>query len=1573
MGIIPLAKSLLYLFAAASGLEGSAFDCPPWTLPGWRDIFGLRPLEPTVDDPNGIVDVETVYASEGDGFVLSEAASAAVRRAKRGEFDDSTLSAATEFMELFWSLGRADAEVRRPIEYTIAAISRDFGGTRLPGFPQYRQLVLGMLNRPGGPLSVVEEIMNDLRATPAEQWKDDRDTNRKRQGLKRVDEYSVPLPTMTSVLESPQLKAAVATRLFGKGAVNRGGIVLPEYRTTTNALLQRKWESLHRKLKNGRERSHKQYTDVVNGINAAEEKRTAAALRQVSESMMKWRKTAQSTLEQDDAPFLDADKRLKELWESLGCVVEDQVMSKRSASLLAYPKNSLTGDPGRERPPARAKWLSEMPTDGEMEAAFEYYVENYCNALGAGAEVPIPTLGEGERYFELISKEEDIGVDETKNWSAEEIWTRLGLHGKTQFPFAEPGRAGDETLGVRARSRAEPQWHQLVGVYTMLKRCWTESKAERPVPTLLCDDVGLGKTFQIIALFSMLEHIYEQQQLPLTERKPLPPFLAEHGGLFFDGEQEMENLPSLLVLPRTLCDQWVDQWKRFTQLGAFVLVRYTVDQGCLEDFSTDPAGPYRAAAGPKLERAHKVVVVADISAIAKEAIRCLDLSNKPTKSRGSLLMEARGDPPKFKDQDKDGGPSTSVISKGSILRMRFRSMALDEAHNVRNCGNAQQGLLVIAENTSVVIGATATPLFTSPKDITALGRVLRYQPTLKTGGERLCEKVLDSMRDRRKEWDDNSGEIIEATARRESLTLARARGLSADNPQVAEIYDAMLGKYSSEDQRMLLEKAFVAHKAIELMRGVVHPIILRRTINSKDHNGESIMQLPPCSTRTVWSPLAAREEEAMARVNEHHIRLQQEVARKLGLNSTGILKWTNFLLGQKNVALHYLLEDLRLEEKKQKLKEGTLVNRLADDWDASNLRAKASTRLLKLDEVIDHYWEGNPKPPIYREDGTRDLVAEDLQDDPLPSEKLRKFLVYVAYRYHRDLIAAVFKIVGRGYTFYDGSMSVKKRQQAVDKFNEDDKCRIMIISNVGATGLNLSVASIVILVSGVWSGQEKWQIIGRALRYGQERDVVVLNIVAPTGIDLALVGYADSKTCLSDRFLMSEKKLREAYLQITAPEWDDGDELEVASNSQVTTARASKVASRSRKRTLAQSNDEEHTQDHAPGVPAAPSKPAKRAKKQVASAASTGKPCVKKTDLSKEAGASGVVRTFDESNDEEPAEAHIREAPTALSEPAKRAKQQVDGATCTGKPRANKTDQFKAAGTSGFEAETLVRGGPPAPLPGSSVPGGHSQGVALTAAQPSGSSGKRMQPKMRPVPAASLEDASGDLFDMSSRRPRKTTTPVSPDRQPEEITCHIHRASDLSGSQGAHLYSSSAASSPAPSLPPASSSPAPPSSVAALSSPPSSPPARFRGTAAPAPPHLIQGGGQPQPQPAALNRRAQVASSSRSAIERRSSPPVPKSSSSRIALAPAESQRHASSSLPTAVASLSLSQSSASQSGGSQPTQKRGGFRPPSAHRKATAQPAKVAASQQPAPHTVRLASSVSGRPKAGKHASNDS
>ncbi|KAF8749382.1 SWIM zinc finger domain protein [Rhizoctonia solani] len=239
------------------------------------------------------------------------------------------------------------------------------------------------------------------------------------------------------------------------------------------------------------------------------------------------------------------------------------------------------------------------------------------------------------------------------------------------------------------------------------------------------------------------------------------------------------------------------------------------------------------------------------------------------------------------------------------------------------------------------------------------------------------------------------------------------------------------------------------------------------------------------------------------------------------------VRWHNFLIEQKFAGMLAKLGALRLEEQAQELDCGTLTNKVTNNWTVENLPQKMSTRMQCVMGLIEWFWIGNPKPVALLED------------------EARKFLIYVEFQQHQALIAKMLTLKEKDYVTYNGSMATTKCQHSVEKFANDPSCQIMIISNVGSAGLNLVEASVVIIVSSVWSGLELDQIMGCIDCPGQLQDVAVYNIMAPEGIDLALNVYADSKAQLSNHFLSLQRTLQTVYLEIAQPHSNDHNELDL--------------------------------------------------------------------------------------------------------------------------------------------------------------------------------------------------------------------------------------------------------------------------------------------------------------------------------------------------------------------------------------------------------------------------------------------
>ena len=121
------------------------------------------------------------------------------------------------------------------------------------------------------------------------------------------------------------------------------------------------------------------------------------------------------------------------------------------------------------------------------------------------------------------------GVETLKHLSFDELWAILGcpdkklphfniiydktgLHNPWEHQDWFQENTNSEDIGC-----LEPRWHQLVGIVRMLQQAF------RGESTLLMDDVGIGKTFQVAGVIVMLAFFRDFY----TEHKQYPGAFGE--------------------------------------------------------------------------------------------------------------------------------------------------------------------------------------------------------------------------------------------------------------------------------------------------------------------------------------------------------------------------------------------------------------------------------------------------------------------------------------------------------------------------------------------------------------------------------------------------------------------------------------------------------------------------------------------------------------------------------------------------------------------------------------------------------------------------------------------------------------------------------------------------------------------------------------------------------------------------------------------------------------------------------------------------------------------------------------
>jgi hypothetical protein len=119
-----------------------------------------------------------------------------------------------------------------------------------------------------------------------------------------------------------------------------------------------------------------------------------------------------------------------------------------------------------------------------------------------------------------------------------------------------------------------------------------------------------------------------------------------------------------------------------------------------------------------------------------------------------------------------------------------------------------------------------------------------------------------------------------------------------------------------------------------------------------------------------------------------------------------------------------------------------------------------------------------------------------------------------------DAASGLFDSRGIRYASVRGDQTPAVRQRNIDAFVDDDDVEVAICSLTAAgTGLNLQVASNVVLAELSWTNAEQTQAIDRVHRIGQTAPVTAWRIIAAQTIDAKIAELIDSKAGLAARAL----------------------------------------------------------------------------------------------------------------------------------------------------------------------------------------------------------------------------------------------------------------------------------------------------------------------------------------------------------------------------------------------------------------------------------------------------------------------
>ncbi|MGX5818134.1 SNF2-related protein [Chitinophaga lutea] len=101
------------------------------------------------------------------------------------------------------------------------------------------------------------------------------------------------------------------------------------------------------------------------------------------------------------------------------------------------------------------------------------------------------------------------------------------------------------------------------------------------------------------------------------------------------------------------------------------------------------------------------------------------------------------------------------------------------------------------------------------------------------------------------------------------------------------------------------------------------------------------------------------------------------------------------------------------------------------------------------------------------------------------------------------------------YEYFDGSTSTMDREKAIQNFQQNDDCRVFLISlKAGGVGLNLTAADYVYIVDPWWNPAVEQQAIDRTHRIGQTKNIFAYRMICKDTVEEKILELQERKKSL---------------------------------------------------------------------------------------------------------------------------------------------------------------------------------------------------------------------------------------------------------------------------------------------------------------------------------------------------------------------------------------------------------------------------------------------------------------------------
>ena len=192
-----------------------------------------------------------------------------------------------------------------------------------------------------------------------------------------------------------------------------------------------------------------------------------------------------------------------------------------------------------------------------------------------------------------------------------------------------------------------------------------------------------------------------------------------------------------------------------------------------------------------------------------------------------------------------------------------------------------------------------------------------------------------------------------------------------------------------------------------------------------------------------------------------------------------------------------MIEERGIERSQMHILQGlTKLRQICDSPAILNEEDKFPNHSVKQDELMREIIEnvGNHKALIFSQFlGMLALIRQQLEEQNIP------------------------------YAYFDGSTTSTQREVAIQEFQNNEDCRVFLISlKAGGIGLNLTAADYVYIVDPWWNPAVEQQAIDRTHRIGQTKNIFAYRLICKDTIEEKMLQLQERKRALASELVSDD-------------------------------------------------------------------------------------------------------------------------------------------------------------------------------------------------------------------------------------------------------------------------------------------------------------------------------------------------------------------------------------------------------------------------------------------------------------------